>query len=154
MGFTNKVISEIPAVSGKTESEPAVKNNVLTSEPKSNIELPFTGYSEIHKRPYTVDYFKIDYYKELDDKTDVNDIRNKVSKIESFVKGEIEARKLKDSINSYKSIIEGVLELVGKDDKGEKLITRLAEYANLAQKKRESDSKYNKLIARLGLLNG
>lgn len=152
MGFTNK---SAPIGESSIVEEPSETSKIDVSNKNDKPgEPPFSGYSEIYNKPFTADYFKLDYYKELDDKTDVHNIRDKVTKIENYVKAEIKARRMKDTISSYKSIVENFFNLTGDIEKNVKSLSRLAEYANLAYKKRELDDKYNKLITNMGLNYG
>ncbi|KKL58025.1 hypothetical protein LCGC14_2229500, partial [marine sediment metagenome] len=95
---------------GKVESEGVFKGEKPLDTPDSKIEPPLSVYEQIKGEPYTIRYFGLTdwLYFMNNPQFDVSGLKDQVSKVEQFVKNEIERKSLMDSSESYRSIIENI----------------------------------------------
>jgi hypothetical protein len=151
MPFTNKVIDSTEEEQREEVGKASEKKTDIAVKDGEEARPPFSAYSEIYKMPYTARYFNIDYFNVLDDKTDVEKIRPKVKNIEDFISEEIKLRKMDDNINSYKELINKVLEVIGDSQKDVNLLARVSKYINMIQDKRANDKKFKKMLKDTGM---
>lgn len=116
-------IKEIPSSEVKSRT-------IGLGDESSTVLPPLSIYQKEKGHPYSVDYFNIDYWDQLNGELDIDKIRDKVGLIETWVEREIKQNKLEDSLESYKQIIKEMeSELAIKPtEKLESKLERLAAY--------------------------
>lgn len=94
---------------------------------------PFSIYENIRKHPYSVEYF------ELGPEWEYRNHPKEIAFIEDFVKGEIKAFRLTDSIDSYKEIIDSLENKIGRreNEKPWSRLDRLTSYIRALQNVRK-----------------
>lgn len=139
-------------------AEVIVTEGILDSKlmPKADVTPPFTGYEEINHKPYSADYFKLDFWNELTDELDVNNIKADVKSIEKFITEKIGNERLDDDIFTYQRTIgeiESKLNL--KDiDPGDHRLKKVADYIDVLMKQKKLSSKMNKLVEKVNAMFG
>ena len=112
--------------------------------------MPITEYKTIKGVPYTVDYFKLDYWPELEKnpKFDVSAIRKNVTKIDDYINSKIVNDGLKNNKFSYENIISNLKNVVGAKETEipENIIKRISAYLDILEKQEELDKKREKLL--------
>jgi hypothetical protein len=125
----------------------AVKSDYVK---ETTVSPPLSIYQKKNSNPYTVEYFNIRDFKELDDLNDISGLREKIDSIENFVGQEIERNGMEDSLESYDEIIEKLTEQLnlGKNTRVTNKIIRLANLINLLNRKIDIESQIKEMIER------
>jgi hypothetical protein len=112
--------------------------------------VPITEYKTIKGVPYTADYFKLDYWPELEKnpKFDVSSIHKNVTKIDNYINSKIVNDGLKNNKFSYENIISNLKNVVGAKETEipENIIKRISSYLDILGKQEDLDKKREKLL--------
>jgi hypothetical protein len=111
--------------------EELVEDRKKAGEPVDRLEEPLKEpplslYEQARHRPYSADYFG------LGSEWEHWNFPKEFQSIEEFVKGEIKSQVLNDSVDSYKEIVEGLENKIGKRE-NERVwhrLDRLVSYIN------------------------
>jgi hypothetical protein len=112
---------------------------------------PLDNYREIKGHPYTVDYFKVHYWKELNPEIDVNKIANKIDAIEKYAQSKINEKRMNNTIESYKEIIGNIKSQLrlSDNDSIEKQLERVSDYIKVMSKQDKLDKEKRRLYGEL-----
>ena len=128
--------------------EPAEKVDDFVSS-KVDIKPPLSAYDKITGKPYSVEYFKIDEWDNIDeDVPDVFDKKAKVKFVEDWVKERIKKLNLEDSIESYDEIMNQYKQElnISKTEKNESKLDRIYSYFKLLAKQAKLDKQRRELF--------
>ena len=145
-GIVARIVSEFQGKSEDNTPEVHHDQSSAIKEP-SKITPPFSQYSEINKKPYSADYFKVSYYDKLSPEIDHRDVYKNISEIESYVAGKIKDEKLLDDINTYNLIIEPIKHFLNINDqiKPEKQLSMISQYVKLKIQEKKHNEKLEKV---------
>jgi hypothetical protein len=113
------------------EAPVEVKDKVVVSV-VNDVPVPYTGYEMEHGQPLVVDHYNLG---NLWDRT----FNNEVSTIESYLKSQVEAKEIENSIDSIKKHLKSI-EKVTNMDKEDRMVVKLevmAEYMKFMMKKND-----------------
>jgi hypothetical protein len=141
-----------PAPKAKVD-KPIVKVAPSKEDRVSRVEPPASIYERINKKPYLVDALNLENWELLQGEFDTEGIRDKVARVEKYILGRIKDRKLEDTLDSYRQILErfyGELS-IGKNLKREEKLDRLDKWVGLLKKQEALDKRRDDIIK--GLIN-
>lgn len=109
---------------------------------KSNTEPPVSIHEKVEGVPYTVKFFNI---KDWDI---VEKQKEKVKLVERYIKDSIKRQKLEDSTESYKDLMENIMDEIGvkKTETKDSRFQRVAMYVELLNKQRNLDKRRREII--------
>lgn len=130
--------------------EPTEKLREATTLP-DDIEPPLLNYQEIKGRPYTVDFFKLDFWGALTPETDVEGFRGKVHAIEQHVQSEILKRQFESTTDSYREIMnEMIMGMnLSPNELSESKVSKVAKFITSLTTQNNRKDKYKKLRHRI-----
>ena len=121
---------------------------VTIDNKESYVAPPLDKYEELKQKPYTVDYFKIKFWDQLNPEIDVNKVGEKVKYIEKWVNSEIQRKGMNNTVDSYNELMaqmEQTLSL-GNNEKVERKLGRLHEYLKVLGKQRKVEDMRRRLL--------
>lgn len=146
-------MTEINATTNRIAATPIkqeVNNQIENNEPKVKADsirnddyLPLISYRKEKNRPYSVDYFKLINWYDLNRNSefDTEGLLKDVETVESYINNKIINKKLLPDTETFDFLIKNILETIGDlpTELGEAKIKRVATYI---KKKKELDVKY------------
>lgn len=136
-----------PSTSSETldspvEDRPTPSNErVLESSDASQTPVSYSTYRDESGRHYSVDYFNIqDVFELPENPLDKYNLRENILLIEDHVLSEMEQRSLKDTTDTYRYIVEHILDEIGRTQYEEPpaTISRIGNYITYLSKMREA----------------
>lgn len=117
-----------------TEKVPSPAGDIKSAD----VTPPFSQYAALNKITYTQKFF------------DIEDVTSEVNTIEEYVNRKIEDNNLNDTIESYQSIVQGLLERIGIDpnEMNESKIYKVAKFIELISRNLSEEKKLEELLNR------
>ena len=122
--FTGPAVAQSPQPAVKTEG------GIIGTD---SHDIPFSAYSDVKGHAYTAEYFD---FIGTTDLTSVAAIKSGISLIENFIKLQIEAGNLNDTVDSYQEVMKGLMKDIGlsKNMRNDHRFMELVNYIKLITK--------------------
>lgn len=128
------------------ESTNATGGGIEESVFDSKVERPLS----IMEVPYSVEFFNLKDFKELNDFTDTHNIREGVSKLEKFVMDQITNNNLTETSSSYEEIIKEIFNKLNISDNETNIskFLKVVQYIGMFGRNRSIDDRKKELLER------